>query len=1081
MMMFPLPPKPRGVIAPVFLNVNKSKDDDDDMEDSTTPSGQRFELGKVILKEFEDPSTGKMRMYEGTIKKYFDDEQLYNVEFEDGDSEDMTEAEVAMCVEDEESGKATFSGRSSRSARRKKVNYSEVNVDKDGNTGGSRGMKRKPSKKGRKSANKKRRGANSSISMANSDDESDFEYEAEQDEDDDTIDADDDAFDTTGGGKQPARGKSKKGKGKGPIKRIQWDEIDLSLDTSASVENERMVEYRKACEKVKGWLDDVDDLALPANPLDRLLNELGGPDKVAELTGRKIRQIRRFDESKGKMVVFYEKRKGAGRFDQINVEERNNFQSGKKLVAILSEAASTGISLQADKRVGNQKRRVHITLELPWSADKAIQQLGRTHRANQTSGPSYKFLISDVGGEKRFAAAVAKRLALMGALTQGDRRATGQSNALGLGGFDFDNKFGTRALRKMLEEIWECNKNCLTDAPERLVLDALKTIDSRLSEALDQPGDWKANLAPYSDDAKSEQDHYELLEDLLLNKCPQLAAQRVKAIGEGKSVVKYLEKLLDGTETKEAIKPKIDEEVKAAMEAGLNFNVLSFLWLFDVGVTEQSASGANNYFKKGKPIDVPKFLNRTLGMNLLRQRLIVEHFIKHLGKQVTLAKRAGTYDLGIKTIGGHSVVIEKPRSFCFRGLEAKDERVLLYKVKLDRGMDAETASQLYKEAVASDTETISSATNIGAGGFFGVGQVRIIKSGFYIDRRREFKEVPRMFLIINQGRASNKCVVVRPNEGKKTFPKEFVWNKLLHGDACQLTLCTDINQAMVTWKKEFDLADRPENERYQRYCYGRHTESCIFGGDVIPILNKILASSNLNGIGQANEMPLVMPDVVRVEPPGKTPEDDSANEVTESTIDAEAEDEDDSSEPPAIGHKVALKILGGSVFRGAITECKDDPASFVTTFTDGSVIEMSTDEVNKARQLFDTEWTKLVVDADVPKAVASSIEVHNSVNSEAQSATRRPILPAGEEITTEEYEKIFEEEYDGDVPNVLVGLEFPKRQLSMYSQSADEHVPIPFWQFVLRKLAERLLEEGAQSSRQLLNLENAERVKLQQK
>eukprot|EP00985_Skeletonema_marinoi_P001893 scaffold767_cov144-Skeletonema_marinoi.AAC.11 len=61
MMMFPLPPKPRGVIAPVFLNVNKSKDDDDDMEDSATPSGQRFEFGKVILKEFEDPSTGKMR------------------------------------------------------------------------------------------------------------------------------------------------------------------------------------------------------------------------------------------------------------------------------------------------------------------------------------------------------------------------------------------------------------------------------------------------------------------------------------------------------------------------------------------------------------------------------------------------------------------------------------------------------------------------------------------------------------------------------------------------------------------------------------------------------------------------------------------------------------------------------------------------------------------------------------------------------------------------------------------------------------------------------------------------------------
>src|SRR5438132_4684457 len=153
---------------------------------------------------------------------------------------------------------------------------------------------------------------------------------------------------------------------------------------------------------------------------------------------------------------------------RTNVHEMGQFQSGKKRVAIISDAAAMGISLHASNRAENRQRRVHITLELGWSADKQMQTFGRTHRSDQAVPPEYVLLSTELGGEKRFSSTIARRLGSLGALTKGDRGAADNGD---LAKYNFETQEGRAALSLLLRRIMASESVPGLDNPRQTLRD----------------------------------------------------------------------------------------------------------------------------------------------------------------------------------------------------------------------------------------------------------------------------------------------------------------------------------------------------------------------------------------------------------------------------------------------------------------------------------------------------------------------------------------------------------------------------------------------------------------------------------
>ena len=191
--------------------------------------------------------------------------------------------------------------------------------------------------------------------------------------------------------------------------------------------------------------------SLPPVPsaLDQIVQHFGH-EAVAEVTGRS-RRVLKITDARGERLALRSRPASA------NLAETAAFMDGSKRILVFSMAGGTGRSYHADLACGNTERRIHYLLEPGWRADQAIQGLGRTHRTHQASAPLFRPVATDVKGERRFIATIARRLDSLGAITRGQRdsqTAMGGDATLFRESDNLESLYAKAALRQFYMALW---------------------------------------------------------------------------------------------------------------------------------------------------------------------------------------------------------------------------------------------------------------------------------------------------------------------------------------------------------------------------------------------------------------------------------------------------------------------------------------------------------------------------------------------------------------------------------------------------------------------------------------------------
>ena len=200
---------------------------------------------------------------------------------------------------------------------------------------------------------------------------------------------------------------------------------------------------QEAAQRRDALIEKLASLPPVPSALDQIVQHFGH-DAVAEVTGRS-RRVLKVTDARGERLALRTRPASA------NLAETAAFMDGSKRILVFSMAGGTGRSYHADLACGNTERRIHYLLEPGWRADQAIQGLGRTHRTHQASAPLFRPVATDVKGERRFIATIARRLDSLGAITRGQRdsqTAMGGGQALFRESDNLESLYAKTALRQ---------------------------------------------------------------------------------------------------------------------------------------------------------------------------------------------------------------------------------------------------------------------------------------------------------------------------------------------------------------------------------------------------------------------------------------------------------------------------------------------------------------------------------------------------------------------------------------------------------------------------------------------------------